>query len=278
MKCVDCGAPIRRQSTRCRVCAPRVSKPRKKAVQCPRCANVSWNRQRALCGPCEQACTPAELEAYGVRRRQAVWTSAALEVLVREYPSSGADACAALLGLSPAQVLDKANKLRLRVSTETRRRLVHDAASRHMVANNPMRRPECRDKVVAWRAAHPDESARLSAIAIAAQSKKKPSGLERKLWSLLDGFGVDYEVQAVIKRHFVVDVRIGRLVIEADGDYWHGHPRLGALTERQRKQQARDRSRDAYLRACGYTVVRIWESDMSAEAVFAALALQPQTG
>ena len=41
-------------------------------------------------------------------------------------------------------------------------------------------------------------------------------------------------------------------VIEVDGDYWHG-------TE---KQQNKDKSRDAYLSACGIKVVRVKECDL----------------
>lgn len=134
-----------------------------------------------------------------------------------------------------------------------------------------MRRPDVVAKVRAWSASHVDERRALSALAQAAIDRKRPSGLERRLHGILDGLGVAYDIGVVMKPHFVVDVRIGSLIIEADGDYWHGHPRLAPLTERQLAQQKRDRARDAYLTACGYKVVRIWESDMSEGTVRAAL-------
>jgi very-short-patch-repair endonuclease len=52
-------------------------------------------------------------------------------------------------------------------------------------------------------------------------------------------------------------------VVQFDGDYWHGNPaKYPNPTSRQKKCMALDRSQDAYLRACGYEVVRVWESEL----------------
>jgi len=57
------------------------------------------------------------------------------------------------------------------------------------------------------------------------------------------------------------------IVIQFDGDYWHGNPRkYPVLTERQKKQVKRDRAQDAYLISCGYRVIRIWESDLKTDS------------
>jgi DNA mismatch endonuclease (patch repair protein) len=65
----------------------------------------------------------------------------------------------------------------------------------------------------------------------------------------------------------VVDVAIPevRVVIQADGDYWHGlsAARSGrtpsALVLRNIQ---RDRAQDKYLSAAGWTILRLWESEL----------------
>lgn len=95
--------------------------------------------------------------------------------------------------------------------------------------------------------------------------RDRPSGYELRIRAILDDLEVTYEASFLIKRKFIVDIKIGNLIIEADGDYWHGHPRFEPLTERQIKQQQRDAARNAYLLKCGYDLERIWESDFSLE-------------
>lgn len=82
-------------------------------------------------------------------------------------------------------------------------------------------------------------------------------------YALLDSIGVAYERQAVFKGKFTPDATVpdARLVIQFDGDYWHD--RKGTSTEaRIRRRVALDRSQDAYIRACGWRVLRLWESDL----------------
>lgn len=110
----------------------------------------------------------------------------------------------------------------------------------------------------------------------AAQRENAMNGLERLGYSLLDALGVDYLPQHLIGDKFCVDAFIpaSGLVVQFDGDYWHGHPaRFPAPSPRQTKRMALDKSQDAYMTACGYTVVRLWESDMkhSQEAVLNAI-------
>lgn len=66
-----------------------------------------------------------------------------------------------------------------------------------------------------------------------------------------------------------------RLAIFLDGDFWHGRDWLerGAAPERNRaywitkfeRNHARDRTSDAHLRSSGWSVLRIWESDLLAD-------------
>jgi very-short-patch-repair endonuclease len=100
---------------------------------------------------------------------------------------------------------------------------------------------------------------------IARLHRDQPSGYELSIRTALDELGIVYESSFVIKDKFIVDIKIGNLIIEADGDYWHGHPRFEPLSERQLKQQQRDVARNKYLLACGYQLERIWESDFTTD-------------
>lgn len=100
----------------------------------------------------------------------------------------------------------------------------------------------------------------------ALQQLRKTNKVEAAGYALLDAMGVSYEPQAVFKGKFTPDALIPsvKLVVQFDGDYWHD--RKGASTEaRIRRRVALDRSQDAYIRACGWQVVRLWESDLKAD-------------
>lgn len=82
-------------------------------------------------------------------------------------------------------------------------------------------------------------------------------------YALLDSLGVQHERQAVFNSKFTPDALVSEamLVIQFDGDYWHD--RKGTSTEaRIRRRVALDRSQDAYIRTCGWRVLRLWESDL----------------
>lgn len=86
---------------------------------------------------------------------------------------------------------------------------------------------------------------------------------ERLGYALLDGLGVEYLRQPTFGGKFTPDAAIpsARLVVQFDGDYWHD--RKGTSREaRILRRVALDRSQDRYVRACGWEVVRLWESDL----------------
>jgi len=114
---------------------------------------------------------------------------------------------------------------------------------------------------------------------------------ERALAALLDKTGVTYARQARVM-WWVGDfvVRPLRLVVEADGDYWHVNPAKypdGPVNALQRANLARDRKRDRVMTTHGWTVVRFWEADLLADplgcearlraAMAAAVAQHPLT-
>lgn len=100
------------------------------------------------------------------------------------------------------------------------------------------------------------------------QQTLKINGVERSGYALLDGIGVDYLPQHIIGDKFCVDAFIpsAGLVVQFDGDYWHGNPaRFPEPDRRQRHRINLDRSQDAYMKACGYEVFRIWASDLKSD-------------
>lgn len=95
------------------------------------------------------------------------------------------------------------------------------------------------------------------------QQLKKMTRAEAAGYAVLDSLGVPYERQAQFNGKFTPDATVtaARLVVQFDGDYWHD--RKGTSTEaRIQRRVALDKSQDAYLRACGWSVVRLWESDL----------------
>ena len=99
------------------------------------------------------------------------------------------------------------------------------------------------------------------------QNSSKPTSLEIAGCALLDLLDIKYETQVLICDKFTVDVYIPshNLVIQWDGDYWHGFG--GAKDDRQRKRQQLDKSQDAYMKKAGFKVIRFWEHEVKKEAL-----------
>lgn len=196
--------------------------------------------------------------------RRNIWTEQEINYLVNNYSEMGAEEVSKNIDKTHIQVRDKANKLGLKISEDAVRRIVYDESSKRMKFNNPSRLPGASERMREMMKSRPDIIEKMIAGA-ARRQKDKPTKLEQRTAEMLDSLSVTYEQYFFIKPKFVVDFKIGGLIIQTDGDWWHGHPRYEPLRERQVKQQARDKSHDAYLTTCGFTVVRIWESDLSIE-------------
>lgn len=223
--------------------------------QCFKCGKIS-DRAGDYCQKC--------------RRHPHRWTEEEERILIEHYATQGAMFCAKLIGRPLQGVRVKARKLGLSIEQDAYKRLVHGAAQAYMTEHNPMLNSETVEKVQDYYRQHPDKKEARHKRFMEGHSqlrKDKPSKLEAKMCSILDTFGITYEAQFLIKDKFIVDVRIGNIIIQADGEYWHGHPRFEPLTERQLKQQTRDKAQDKYLASCGYTVYRIWERDMNTETI-----------
>lgn len=88
------------------------------------------------------------------------------------------------------------------------------------------------------------------------------SRLERAIREALTADGRDFAEQVRVGNYHP-DFLLGSLVVEADGSYWHDRPDVAE----------RDRRRDAWMTAHGYTVLRLREDviDAGAAAILAAI-------
>jgi very-short-patch-repair endonuclease len=111
----------------------------------------------------------------------------------------------------------------------------------------------------------------------AMQQRRFQSSIERIGYNLLDDLGIEHLRQHVIGGKFCVDAFIPShgIVVQFDGDYWHGHPeRFPNPDARQRKRMRLDASQDAYMATCGYTVLRFWESELHGDLNLVAAKIQ----
>lgn len=86
------------------------------------------------------------------------------------------------------------------------------------------------------------------------------SSLELQVKALLDAMGFQYEQQKQVGPYWVdFYLPAMEMVIEVYGCFWHGCEQCGKAYP---KKNARDRSREAYIKACGYELVILWEHDL----------------
>jgi len=114
------------------------------------------------------------------------------------------------------------------------------------------------------------EQLRRASPARMAKFKRKVTAPEAAVAVMLQSLGVCYVEQAPLG-YYTVDFLVPnvKLVIQADGDFWHGHPdkyTVESLTPTQKKQKRLDSSTNSYLVSRDYRVLRLWESDIKDKA------------
>lgn len=84
--------------------------------------------------------------------------------------------------------------------------------------------------------------------------KREPTSIEVAVYERLKELGFLFETQKLINDKFVVDAFIPslNLVIEVDGNYWHSLDKI----------KKKDRSENAYLKKCGFKVLRLSEDEI----------------
>jgi len=98
------------------------------------------------------------------------------------------------------------------------------------------------------------------------QQNLKPNNLEKKGYKILESLRLKFKKQVLIGNKFLVDAFIPKynLIIQFDGDYWHGNPKkYKLLSDRQKKRKLIDKSQNAYFKKCGFKILRVWESDVN---------------
>jgi G:T-mismatch repair DNA endonuclease (very short patch repair protein) len=97
----------------------------------------------------------------------------------------------------------------------------------------------------------------------------KDSKPELKIQGFLNELGIVFlkHKNMAIKHSYQCDIFIPlmNLIIEIDGDYWHGNqnnPRHKILNKHQIEQREEDNIRTKELQEKGFRVLRLWESDI----------------
>lgn len=95
---------------------------------------------------------------------------------------------------------------------------------------------------------------------------RRISSLEHKLIEFLDNENIKYYFQFFIgdKDLYSYDFKIKgqNIIIELDGDYWHGGPGCKKYHDDVLETKTRDRIKQEYAIQNGYKILRFWESDL----------------
>ena len=94
--------------------------------------------------------------------------------------------------------------------------------------------------------------------------KGNPSKLEFTFADILTGLGIEFTHQYEVDG-FDYDFHIPsrNILIEVDGDYWHGNPeKFSELNNMQRKNKGLDKLKTIHAERHNYTLQRFWETDI----------------
>ena len=92
--------------------------------------------------------------------------------------------------------------------------------------------------------------------------------IEKKVYDVLNDTNIEFETQKQVNRYrFDFYLPDYNLIIEADGDYWHGNPDVfDNLNKKQKERSEIDKQRDIWCKNKGYNIERIWGSDIKEDA------------
>ena len=198
------------------------------------------------------------------------WTPDKVSILKLYYPTEGADGVSARLNneFSLDTIRNRASRLKIKLTSESYKKRVHDAAGKFMRENNPAKTEAGRERSRALMKSIPMRLKQVNSNAKLCRAN--PRNTELFAQYAIQYLKCDYEFQYVVHvdgvttNPYIVDFLIrGKLVLEIDGEWWHGHPDRFTGCERQVKQLEHDKKRDNEIAQCGFDVVRIWERDFS---------------
>ena len=110
--------------------------------------------------------------------------------------------------------------------------------------------------------------AALGSVSLLRSSAKKNSEKmtwpEREFCKILKELKVEFETQKIIQNKiFDFYIPSAGLIVEVDGDYWHGkQEKFENLNGLQKKNQRNDVYKDGLANIMGYSIERVWESEL----------------
>ena len=87
---------------------------------------------------------------------------------------------------------------------------------------------------------------------------------ELEFMKLLEELGILYELQKVVRlKIFDFYLPNYNMLVEVDGDYWHGNPKKYKIfSDKQNKRKILDKRHNTYLKNNNWIVLRFWEDDI----------------
>jgi len=95
--------------------------------------------------------------------------------------------------------------------------------------------------------------------------KGNPSKLEFAFADMLIGLGIDFVHQYELEGfNYDFYIPLKNILIEVDGDYWHGHPdKYVELNNMQKKNKGLDKLKTKHAADRSYQLLRFWEQDIT---------------
>jgi len=125
-----------------------------------------------------------------------------------------------------------------------------------------------RNKTSDYMRKHPDHMANMTRKSLDKQSKGFRSSIEKIVKQELDHRNVKHKYSKILHRKYQFDYLINDdIILEVNGDYWHGNPVLYGdgkrpLNNTQRFKIFRDKEKKEFAEQHGYKVFYIWESEI----------------
>lgn len=213
------------------------------------------------------------------------WSEDEVEILISKYSHySNAELTKHLPERNEKAINVKATKLKLRKSAETLKRIREQFGDNQRGEANPMfgrkkelhhrykggyRKVACSlcGKETEYRNSHYEEiqngkrtpacSTECSTAFARQHIVSERTSIEIKMAEELTRRQIEYTEQHNLGNKFALDFFLPEygIVIECDGDYWHRLPNVAR----------RDKSKNAYIKACGYSLYRFWESEINTD-------------
>ena len=99
------------------------------------------------------------------------------------------------------------------------------------------------------------------------------NGIERTVFNYLKNRNVNVKYSVILASYqFDFGIKDERILIEVDGDYWHGNPKLynedgsngkRKLNEIQWNKKSKDIEKTKWAESRGFKLIRIWESEIN---------------